>query len=174
MPGKPLELVIIDRFVSRLNDTIKRARTPVNASLRRQLCKLVSHALRQRLRGDDVIYPGMRQMAKWGEVSERMARENMRRIEAWGVAMPVAYTKGGGRSVRYVISLVALKRVLVSIGSNPSPDFLRSFADLPNPEVNPEVFPEVLPEASSASIYTTQEALANVMQLRRGVSPDGL
>ncbi|MDE3239184.1 MAG: hypothetical protein KGN33_09505 [Paracoccaceae bacterium] len=69
-----------------------------------------------------MIYPGVMKVAAWGECRERQARSNLRRLEDWGVLIPIEYRSGGRRSTRFVVSGEALFRALVKVGCNPSPE----------------------------------------------------
>ncbi|MBL4928914.1 hypothetical protein [Fuscibacter oryzae] len=63
----------------------------------------------------------MDKMAKWAGSSERTARDNIRRLEAWGVAVPTGYRAGGrGQAVHYQIDMAKLFQALVTIGAKPS------------------------------------------------------
>lgn len=153
MSDKPAALVAIDDLAANIRSTMARAPDVFAPSMRRQVGQLVSYWLRKRLQGEPWIYPGMAKMAKWGQCSERQARENFSRLRNFGVVTPVSYATGGRRSTRFVVSLRALFRALVSAGANPS-QALREKVE--NPEVNPEVRgdekPEVKPEPTSAGI----------------------
>jgi hypothetical protein len=81
---------------------------------------MVKHTYSMRQRGDFVIYPGMEKMAELADATDRTARSNMRILENWGVAIPVANAKGGGGSTRFTIDLKALFKALVAQGCNPS------------------------------------------------------
>lgn len=75
-----------------------------------------------------MIYPGIAKMAEWAGATEKQARNNMRQIERWGVAIPVANQEGGrGNSTEYVIDLKALFSVLNLMECKPT-DLMRGFA----------------------------------------------
>ena len=132
--GPPEAVQNISSTVKLLDATLKRARpNRIPASLRAQLVKLVSHWLYWRLLGAVEVYPGIARMAVWASASERQARSNMRILENWRVAVPLAYAKGGRRATRFRIDEEALFRVLVHLGCNPG-DRLR-LALVRNPEI---------------------------------------
>ena len=180
MSDKPAAMVAIDDLASNIRNTMARAPDVFPPSMRRQCAQMVSHWLRMKMRGDVVIYPGMAKMAKWGQCSDRQARENFRRLRLYDVVLPVAYVRGGRRSTRFRLDLMALYRALVVAGSNPSAVLLEKIRNAAgnsevNPEINPEVCeakkPEEKPEATSAGIHTygdpTQEGCTVIRFERR-------
>jgi hypothetical protein len=90
---KPFELVRVDDLARHLRTTMARAGDVFAASMRSQLSHIVSWFLRMRLAGAAYIHPGMAKMARWGQCSERQARENFSRLRQWDVVEVVAYPK---------------------------------------------------------------------------------
>ena len=168
MSGKPLALVEIDDLSNHLQNALKRARYPLAPSCVAQLGKIVSHFLRQQLAGHQVIYPGMKAMAKWAGCQERQARKNFSTLQAACVSVVHAYAKGGRRSTRFSVDFEAIVRLLVIIGANPSPELivkLRAARDRRrrptedtahrsalNPALNPVLNPAFEPVPSAAGI----------------------
>ncbi len=143
MPEKPLRFVKIDDLAKHVQSTLSRAVEPLPQSLIRQLGGLISHCLRVHMRGDDAC-PGIKKMAGFGKCSERQARRNLRQIEAWLVMCPTQYIKGGRRTTRYWLDLMALKRALVCLGCNPSPALLEKIADAYR-DINPDMRADIKP-----------------------------
>ena len=123
MSGKPLALVQIDDMARHVQATMRRAPDPVGDSLVRTLGGMLMHCLRQHLKGQ-WAHPGIAKASKMGRCSERQAQRNIRQLEAWGVLHPMADAQGGHRATRYRVNLVALKRALVLIDANPSPELI--------------------------------------------------
>lgn len=148
MSGKPWAIVRIDDLKSHLRATLKKADVP--RSMQAQMVGIVGHYLRHRLSGWDAIFPGMKNMAEWGGCSERQARENFARLRLYGVVEPTGHEKGGRRrATEFRVSLVALKRFLITVRANPSPALIEKLETADprpgNPEVNPEANPEAKP-----------------------------
>jgi hypothetical protein len=153
---KPFELVRVDDLARHLRTTMARAGDVFAASMRSQLSHIVSWFLRMRLAGAAYIHPGMAKMARWGQCSERQARENFSRLRQWGVVEVVAYPKGGRRASRFVVHFSAIKMLLVEMGANPSTALCDKFRNAENPALKPEFGgvrnPAVLPAFTSAGI----------------------
>ncbi len=163
----PAALVEIDDLSRHLQDTLKRARFPLSPSCVAQLGKIVSHFLRHQLAGHRVIYPGMKEMAKWGGCQERQARKNFSILQAACVILVHDYAKGGRRSTRFSIDFDAIVRLLVTIGTDPSRELiskLRAARDrcggadghsknsIRNPVHYPVHYPALEPVPSAAGI----------------------
>jgi len=117
-----------------------------------------------RVRGDQVIYPGMEKLAAWGECSERHARTHMRFLgDEWKAVRRVKYAQGGRRATRYQLSGEMLFRGLVARGCNPSPELREGLSkyDLkpasPAGNKNPEVgSKKKLSEQALSAVYGTR------------------
>jgi len=111
----------------------------------------------------DSIYPGMANMARWGECSEKQARTNFARLKLYGIVEPIACEKGGRRATRFVIHLPAISRFLVAAELNPSPALLTKLKNADprsqNPEVAHPLNPEENPEVTSAGIQVLSEGV---------------
>lgn len=119
--SKPLALVQIDDMARHVQNTMRRCPDPIGESLIRQIGGLLMHCLRQHLRGQ-AAHPGIAKIASMGRCGKRQAQRNTRQLEAWNVLHPVADLKGGRRATRYLVNLVSLKRTLVALQCNPSPE----------------------------------------------------
>lgn len=119
--SKPLVLVQIDDMARHVQSTMRRAPDPLGESLIRMTGGLLMHCLRQHLRGE-AAHPGRKKMAAMGKCSEKQAQRNIATLRNWLVMFPVADENGGRRATRYRVNLVALKRALVALGCNPSPE----------------------------------------------------
>ena len=160
MSTKPIALVLLDDAVSHLRTTLRKHKDTVPPSLAGQICGLLSHWGRQRLRRQEVIHPGMERMAEWGHCTDRQARTNRRTLEHWGFLEPTDYRKGGRRATRFRVHVGPLIQALVLLDVNPSPSLIEKLREVQKLAGNPEVNPEVRgarkaaknPEATSAGI----------------------
>lgn len=121
MSGKPLAHVQIDDMARHVMNTMRRAPSPFGESIIRMTGGLIMHCLRQHLHGNPA-HPGRKKMAEMGKCSTKQAQRNIAVLRNWLVMFPVADEKGGRRATRYRLNLLALKRVLVASGCNPSPE----------------------------------------------------
>ena len=119
----------INRMGNRLRETLKRCDPELPDSLRLMAVHMVKEALTRAHLGHGEIYPGLAKLSKWGKCSERQARRNLRQIEAWQVAVPVCFQKGGRHSTRYWIDHEALVRSMMLMGANPHPDLVSEIRD---------------------------------------------
>ena len=137
MSTKPTALVLLDDAVSHLRSHLRKHREIVPASFAGQLCGILSHWGRQQLAGNEVIHPGLAQMARWGGCKLRQANYNLATLREWGVMEGVAYAKGGRRATRYVVHIDLLARALVALGTSPTPALLNKLRGAGNPAKNP-------------------------------------
>lgn len=121
MSRKPLAHVEIDDMARHVQSTLRRSSDPVGESLIRQLGGMLMFAVRQHMSGKPA-HPGMERMKAWGKCSKRQAQRNTAQLEAWLVLFPISDKQGGHRATRYRVNLAALKRALVALGCNPSPE----------------------------------------------------
>lgn len=119
MAEKPLPIANIDGMSRLVEATMRRATTPLPATLIAQTGGLIRYAMRKHITGNPA-HPGLARMAKMGKCSERQARRNLRVLEAWGVLHPIAYQKGGRWATRYWVHLGTLTKTLIALGCNPS------------------------------------------------------
>ena len=116
------------RINRHLKAALKRCHKPKHLpkSLQNQILGLVAHWVIMTGRGEGAVHPGMKKLGLWADASERTARDNMRALELWKVAQSVGCVDGGaGLATLYQIDTVALYRILVGLGGNPS-DTLKS------------------------------------------------
>ncbi|MBF9058766.1 hypothetical protein HKCCSP123_06175 [Rhodobacterales bacterium HKCCSP123] len=110
--------------VNHLRKTLERAKN-VPVSMERQICQMVGAYARRQLRGGGPIYPGMKKMAEWGQVTTRQARTNYTALVNCLVVVPVQHERGGkGNATEWIIDYTGLKRWLVHVGANPHPTLL--------------------------------------------------
>lgn len=122
MSRKPFALAQIDDMARAVQQTLRRANDPLGESLVRMTGGLLMHCLRHHLAGN-AAHPGRARMAKMGLCCDKQAQRNIAILRNWLVMVPMSHLKGGGRrATRYRVDLQALKRVLVAIGCNPSPE----------------------------------------------------
>ena len=112
---------MIDDMARHVQATMRRAPDPLGESLIRMTGGLLMHCLRQHIIGKPA-HPGRAKMAVMGRCSDRQVKRNLSALRAWLVLYPVSDEKGGRKATRYRVNLVAMKRVLVAIGCNPSPE----------------------------------------------------
>lgn len=121
MSRKPLVLVQIDDMARHVQSTMRRCPDGIGESLVQMTGGLLMHCLRQHIAGKPA-HPGRAKMAQMGKCSEKQAQRNIAILRNWLVMFPVADEKGGRRATRYRVNLEALKRALVALGCNPSPE----------------------------------------------------
>ena len=126
MAEKPRILVEIDDLARHVQNTLARSETPLPKTLIKQLGGLISHCLRHQIAGKDA-HPGIAKIAKMGGCSERQAQRNLRALEHWNVMGATAFGCGGRWATRYWLDTEALRRALVALGCNPSPQLMEKF-----------------------------------------------
>ena len=66
----------------------------VPTSLSRCIRGLINYWVDKRIRGFPTIFPGVDKFSEWGRCKERQAQYNLRKLEAWGIMIPVKYQAG--------------------------------------------------------------------------------
>jgi len=150
---KPVKIIRHDDVVNHLRRSLARARSFVPKSLADQLCGILNHFLRQTLRGNIEIYPGMAKMATWGRCSTRHARSNFVVLKDAGIVLVTRYPNGGRRASRFTVHSDSIARWLIIAGINPSMELISKLRDLPNPGRIHPINAEQNPEVSSAGIH---------------------
>lgn len=113
--GQPEQIKSINDCVKHLQNTIIRNSGAISRSLEGQALAIISNWFRENLSGNNVIRPGVAQMAKWGRCSDRQAQRNVKQLVQWGVLQPVADLQGG-RTIRtaYTVHPDMLVRALMA------------------------------------------------------------
>lgn len=158
---KPEELGKIDEAVTHLDRTLKRHKKTVPPSLREQVCELVRHWCRQRLKGEAYIHPGVSKMAYWAGVTPRQARTNLGQLKAWGVVKTVGCEQGGkGNATLLIIDILALAHALIGLNTNPSPQLLEKLRKL-SYQTSEKVAPSPKIQGPKAEVVSTSKAEVN-------------
>lgn len=119
----------IDWLAKRWLETLKRCRPSMSNSMRKMLVEIIRESLKWGYRGDNVIYPGMKKLAIWGECSEKTARTNMRTLENWNLVEPVKYAKGGRNATHYCVDPTQIIKVAMTLGANPASKLMTATRD---------------------------------------------
>lgn len=121
----------INALGGRLSRTLVRANPPIPKSLKKTIVALCKEALQRGYLGDGFMHPGIKKVAKWGGCSERMARKNIRTLEAAGFVVPIANQKGGRfYATVYAANFEALVRFLILSNANPSTALVSELRDM--------------------------------------------
>ncbi len=120
----------INQMGARLRSTLKRCDPPLPDSVRLMAVQVVKEGIIWGLRGDAEIYPGMKNLAKWGSCSERQARRNVRVLENWGLMTIMSDGKGGRKSTRYLVEPEQIIRVAMTMRANPHPELIADIRNL--------------------------------------------
>lgn len=150
--GKPLVHVLIDDLSRHVCSTLRRCPNPLGPKFIDVTGGLLRHCLRKHLIGQ-VAHPGNAKMAKMGNCTERHVRRILEQLKAWKVMIPVADQKGGHRATRYWLNLFALKRVLVLLGCNPSPELIEkinAYLDLLQKHIKADMREDIRADMMSA------------------------
>lgn len=121
--GTPPPVSKINKAERLVREAIRRA--GLQPTLARQAARMVGHFAHKRLRGFHSVWPGMENMAEWGDCGERMARKNFVQLEAGEVIRVIGEKKGGRKlATEWIVDPKGLKKWLILIGANPSPTLL--------------------------------------------------
>lgn len=123
MSQKPLILVQVDDLARHVQSTMRRAPVPLGESVIAMTGGLIMHCMRMHIAGH-YAHPGRAKMAAMGRCSDRQAKRNISQLRNWLVMVPVADEGGGRRATRYRLDLLGLKRALVTLECNPSPELI--------------------------------------------------
>ena len=145
----------ISRMGNRLRSTLRRCDPPLPDSLRLMAAQVVKEGILRSLQGHTEIYPGMKEMARWGGCSERQARRNVRTMEMWGLVAAISNSKGGYLTTRYWVDPEAIIRVSMILGANPHPDLIAEIRDL-RADIRADMTPGHMAGHMSAGIYNTK------------------
>lgn len=123
----PAEIEAIREATAQLRRTLarKKVKPIVPPALAAIIVGMTGHWWRHRLRGFDVVYPGMTTIAGWAECSDRQAQRCVSTLRAAGVLRAIGNERGGRNlSTAYQVDASGLCGWLIARGVNPHPTLI--------------------------------------------------